>query len=42
MQHWGRTGTKGQCQTLGPQSKDAAIAAFKDKFKEKTNFTVSR
>ncbi|KDO29288.1 hypothetical protein SPRG_05825 [Saprolegnia parasitica CBS 223.65] len=34
--HWGRTGTAGQSQLLGPQSLDAATADFDAKFLSKT------
>jgi predicted DNA-binding WGR domain protein len=41
VQHWGRTGTKGQTQITGPGSKDAAMDVFMAKFKEKAGFPVS-
>ncbi len=35
--HWGRTGTVGQTQNLGPfATQQEAIDAFEDKYKEKT------
>eukprot|EP00050_Salpingoeca_kvevrii_P005996 m.286864 g.286864 ORF g.286864 m.286864 type:complete len:398 (+) comp11659_c0_seq1:228-1421(+) len=36
VEHWGRTGTKGQNKVLEFDNKDDAIAEFSDKFTEKT------
>ena len=40
VQHWGRTGTKGQVQVAGPMDCAAAVKLLQDKFREKTGVGV--
>lgn len=41
FQHWGRTGTAGQCHTDGPSTLDAAVAVFQKKFREKSGYAFT-
>jgi len=40
VQHWGRTGTKGQTKVEAGLSRDEAIAQFEAKFEEKAGILV--